>query len=211
MRNSTTVLFQAIILINMARSWSVLKKFPSIVNLLIALILVLFLGGTAYCQQASIGRSSELSDSYFIQNEEQITGNIQRKITIEEESINESQSVISIFSDGQEVFSSRRINHNLRISGVWKYVHSSDDPKVDKLMINLPCSVMFSSDGEAFTIETKKIRFIPKGGTFVGILRGFEQTQNGVTPNVAANNLEMEIAIQKGKNSNNYISYIRKR
>ncbi|MDZ7898321.1 MAG: hypothetical protein U5N85_09915 [Arcicella sp.] len=83
----------------------------------------------------------DISGLYFIGNDAQNTGNIGKRLEIQEERINNTDSQIAIFSEGQEVVSIRRRNNARVVSGYWDYVHEDPDPKFHRLRIKRLCEI----------------------------------------------------------------------
>ena len=161
-----------------------------------------------FCQD---NRANDVSGTYFIQSEYQIAGNIKRRLQIEEDFINDRESVVSILSDGQEVFSGRRGSRTSDVSGTWAYVHSSRDPKENGLQLNRNATITFAPDGESFVITMKKIKVRPLGGLFANMVNAFDQTQKGVDQQTITNSMQYELAFEKDKMGMDTISYTRKK
>lgn len=156
-------------------------------------------------------RLKDLSGTYFIESEYNISGNIKRRLQIEEDIINDNESVVSVLSDGQEVFSGRRRNQGTEISGTWAYVHSSQNPQENNLQKDRSATLTFAPNGESFTITMRKIRVRPLGGLFANMVNAYDQTTKGVDQNTVLNNMQYEIVLEKEKAGLDSIGYIRKK
>lgn len=178
-------------------------------RILSCLFFALFmLANQGFCQDS---RAKDVSGTYFIQSEYQIAGNIKRRLQIEEDFINDRESVVSILSDGQEVFSGRRGSRTSDVSGTWAYVHSSQDPKENGLQLNRNATITFASDGESFVVTMKKIKVRPLGGLFANMVNAFDQTQKGVDQQTITNSMQYELAFEKDKMGMDTVTYIRKK
>lgn len=175
------------------------------------LVLLFFFASQAFSQDEGNSRLKDLSGTYFIENESQITGNIKRRIQIEEDRINETESIVSILSEGQEVFTGRRHTQTTEITGVWSYVHYSKDPQLNQLQKDRNCTLTFETDGEKFTMTMRQIKLRPAGGMVMGMLQAIDQSSKGVDANTAAKNIQWEIAFEKSVAAVDRISFIRKK
>ena len=173
------------------------------------LITLLLFVNQAFCQDEANSRLKDLSGTYFIESESQIVGNIKRRLQVEEDRINGNESIVSIVSDGQEVFSGRRHGSSLEASGTWSYVHSSQDSKHNGLQADRNCTIAFGPEGEDFTITMRSIKIRPKGGLFANMLVAIDQGSKGVDGDTVANNMQWEIAFEK--NGTDTIKYMRRK
>jgi hypothetical protein len=151
--------------------------------------------------------SLDISGLYFIANESNVTGNIGGRIEIREERINDKDSQISIFSEGQEVVSLRRRNNARIFSGYWDYVHQDREPKFDRLRIKRVCEIKINPNGEGLLITMQNVKLRPKGGLFVNVVNIWDLSNKGYNAIDAAQNMSYEFIVDKGTT---VIEYLKK-